>query len=108
MSNPWFKFYATDFLGGTGMLTAAERGVYITLLALMYKVEGPIGNDHARLARQCGVPAGSFKRILDALIDAGKIIKVDDCLYNSKAKTVIGERQKSAPLGKAVHAKRML
>lgn len=94
MSSPWFKFYASDFLAGTSGLTAAERGVYITLLALMYEQEGPVPLDRPRLARRCGIPAGSFKRVLDALIDQGKIIKADDCLYNMKAKTIIGERQK--------------
>lgn len=91
---PWIKFYASDWLAGTGGLTAAERGVYITLIALIYESGGRIPHDRARLARRCGVPAGSFKRILDSLIAERKIIEVPEGLTNGRAEAEIGEREK--------------
>lgn len=92
-SDPWIKFFPSDWLGGTSGLTAAERGVYITILALVYETGGPIKMDRARLARRCGVPAGSFKRILTALLDEGKLFETEVGLSNSRAEKELGERE---------------
>lgn len=83
MSDPWFKFYPSDWLAGTRGLTAAETGVYITLIAMMYE-RGPLLQDRAHLARLCGCPAGAFSRALDALIAAEKIIETPDGLWNGR------------------------
>ena len=48
---PWFKFYTSEWISGVGTLSAAERGVYVTLLAMMYDKEAPIDRDDTRLAR---------------------------------------------------------
>lgn len=93
-NTPWFKFYPSDFLAGTSGLTAAERGVYITVLALMYEYEGEVKLDHSRLARRCGVPSGSFKKILAALLDEGKLIQTDTGISNERAMKEIADRQK--------------
>lgn len=92
-TTPWIKFYASDWLAGTSGLTAAERGVYITILALIYENGGAIRLDRSRLARRCGVPAGSFKRILEGLIAEGKLVEVDGGLTNRRAETELGERE---------------
>ena len=70
---PFIKFYPSDFLGGTSGLSPAERGVYMTLLCLIYEADGPIPRDDARLARRCGSPKAAFIRAIDCLIDQGKI-----------------------------------
>lgn len=93
MSDPWFKFYPSDFLSGTATLSAAERGVYITLLAKMYDHSGPIERDDGRLARLCGLPKAGFVRILEGLISAGKIIIDGGGLFNSRAKSELTERE---------------
>lgn len=89
---PFIKFYPSDFLAGTSGLSPAERGVYITLLCLIYEKDGPISNETARLSRRCGVPAGTFKRILSALVDVGKISEVDGMLTNRRAERSITDR----------------
>lgn len=91
--SPWIKFYASDWLAGTSGLTAAERGVYITILALIYETGGPVRLDRSRLARRCGVPAGSFVRILEGLLDEGKLIETEAGLTNRRAEHEIGERE---------------
>lgn len=40
--DPWVKFWPSDWLAGTSGLTAAERGVYITILALIYEQRGGV------------------------------------------------------------------
>lgn len=94
MSNtPFIKFYPGDFLGGTSGLSPAERGAYITLLCLMYETDGPIARDDASLARRCGAPKATFQRLLNSLIEAGKIIEKDGNLSNERAEKAIVDRQ---------------
>jgi uncharacterized protein YdaU (DUF1376 family) len=89
---PFIKFYPSDFLAGTSGLSPAERGVYITLLCLMYEADGPIVWDNARLARRCGLPKSSFIRVLDGLLSQGKLINVGDMLSNKRAEKAIVDR----------------
>jgi len=89
----WFKFYPSDWLSGTATLSAAERGVYITIVAAIYDEGGPIRRSDDRLARQCGLPKAGFVRALAALIDLRKIEEIDGCLCNSRAKTELTERE---------------
>lgn len=91
--SPFIKFYPSDFLGGTSGLSPAERGVYITLLCLIYEQDGPIQRDDARLARRCGAPKATFKRILSALILDGKITDESGALSNRRAEKALVDRQ---------------
>ena len=92
-AEPWFRFFPSDWLGGTAGLSAAEKGVYVTLLAAIYDCGGPIKRDDARLARQCGLPKASFVRALSALVDCGKIENHGDFLSNERAKNELTERE---------------
>ena len=84
MSDPWFKFYASDWLAGTRGLTAAETGVYVTLIAMMYERGEDIPRDDVRLSRLCGCPKASFTRSLNALIAETKITEKDGGLSNDR------------------------
>lgn len=97
--NPFIKFYPSNFLGGTSGLSPAERGVYITLLCLMYEEDGPIERHDARLSRRCGAPKAAFQRILEALIDEGKIVERDGLLSNRRAEKAIVDRQNRTQIG---------
>lgn len=92
--SPYFQFYASDWLAGTRGLSAAEMGVYITLLAMMYEREAPIDMDHDRLARLCGATPAAFKKCLAALIEEGKIEDTDEGLFNKRARKEIQIREK--------------
>lgn len=91
--SPFIKFYPSDFLAGTSGLSPAERGVYITLLCLIYEADGPIERHDARLSRRCGSPKSAFQRTLEALIDEGKIVDADGMLSNKRAEKAIVDRQ---------------
>ncbi len=99
----WIRFFPGDWLSGTSGLTAAERGVYITILALIYDNGGAIIRDDARLARKCGAAIPTLRRILDDLIADEKIEEVDGRLSNrrasreiDRAKKISGARAKTA------------
>lgn len=97
--SPFIKFYPSDFLAGTSGLSPAERGVYITLLCLIYEADGPIERHDARLSRRCGSPKAAFQRTLEALIDEGKIVEVDGMLSNRRAEKAIVDRQNRSQIG---------
>jgi uncharacterized protein YdaU (DUF1376 family) len=90
---PFIKFYPSDFLAGTSGLSPSERGVYITLLCLIYEVDGEIIRDDARLSRRCGTPKASFVRTINALICDGKLTERDGMLSNKRAEKMIADRQ---------------
>ncbi len=82
-ATPFIKFYPSDWLGGTRGLTAAEAGIYITLVCLMYERGAPVEEDHGRLARQCGCTKAPFLRCLDNLIEQGKVIRTEAGLWTA-------------------------
>lgn len=77
-TQPWVRFFASDWLAGTRGMTAVETGVYITLIALMYERDGTVPNDPARLSRLCGASNSVFKRTLESLINEEKIIECEN------------------------------
>lgn len=116
MSDPWFKFYPSDWLSGTRGLTPAETGVYITLVCMMYENDGqlarPDGNQDAkggakqdtkqdakrganqdtRLARRCGCTSAAFKKILANLLAERKFIENNGFLTNERVQKELAER----------------
>jgi len=96
---PFVPFYTSDFLAGTSGLTAATKGVYITLLCLMYEAEAPLPQSWETLARRCGCTLPAFHKAIESLQDDGKIVVTDAGLWSPKCDRHIAqrrERQKSA------------
>jgi uncharacterized protein YdaU (DUF1376 family) len=89
---PWIPFYTSDFLAGTGGMTASTKGVYITLLCLMYEAEEPLMIPRGSLARRCGVSNSGFKRALDDLFEEGKIEEIDGGLWSRTVEKHISYR----------------
>lgn len=90
--SPFFQFYPSDWLAGTRGLTAAETGVYITLVAMMYEAEGPIANDPKRLARLCGSTPAAFRKAMEGLVATRKLIVDERGIFNERAEKEIGKR----------------
>ena len=92
MSAPWFPFFTADWIVGVTSLSAAERGVYVSLIARIYDCEGPIKHDDVRLARECGLPIRNFRRALAGLVETGKLTLSDGMIFNERAKNELTER----------------
>lgn len=97
--NPFFQFYPSDWLAGTRGLTAAETGVYITLIAMMYEAEGPVSDDSKRLARLCGSTPAAFKKAIDGLVSTGKLTRDERGFFNADL------RRKWAALDRKWHSR---
>lgn len=98
MSIVYVPFYPSDWLAGTRGLSDAETGVYITLIARMYELAGPIERDDNRLSRLCGCKSKSgFVRALEYLISEGKIVEVEGAIFNKRVeKEIKNVTEKSA------------
>ncbi len=106
MSLPYVPFYTSDFLAGTSGMTAATKGVYITLLCLMYEAEGPLPQKWDTLARRCGCTLPAFKRALSDLQDDGKIESSDEGLWSEKCDKHITQRRERSDSARAAANKR--
>ncbi len=61
-------------------MTAAQMGVYITLIAMMYERAGPVRcDDMPKLARLCGTSASAMKGLLEDLVSDGKFRGKETC-----------------------------
>jgi uncharacterized protein YdaU (DUF1376 family) len=96
---PFVNFYTSDFLAGTSGLTASTKGIYITLLCLMYEAEAPLSQSWETLARRCGCTLPAFQKAIETLQDDGKVVASDAGLWSPKCEkhiTLRRERQSSA------------
>jgi len=97
---PWVRFYPSDWLAGTRGMKASESGVYITLIMMMYERQEPLKLDVGRLARVCGASNAAFKRSLDALVEDGKIERLDDLLWNSRVDREVKNRSEKSEIAR--------
>lgn len=91
--NPYIPFYTSDFLGGTSGLTAAQRGVYITIICMIYEAEGPLAQKWDTLARRCGATLPAFKSAISALEDDGKIEVSENGIWSKKCEKHLAHRR---------------
>lgn len=102
MSITHIAFYPSDWLSGTRGLSAEETGVYITLIARIYEMAGPIERDDERLSRLCGCKTTArFVKALEYLISEGKIVVTPDGLTNDRAEKEIKNTTEKSDKAKA-------
>lgn len=103
---PYVPFYTSDFLGGTGGMTAATKGVYITLLCLMYESEAPLKQSWSSLARRCGASNSAFKKAVEEMIADGKIVQVGGGLWSEKCdRHIFYRREKRSQTSQAAKSR---
>lgn len=66
--SPAFQFYPDTFLAdaNVAIMSLQERGAYITLICYCWQ-QGSLPNDHEILARLCGVPVTTFRKLWPAV-----------------------------------------
>lgn len=103
---PFVPFYTSDFLAGTSGMTAACKGVYITLLCLMYEGEAPLQQSWETLARRCGCTLPAFRRAVESLQDDGKLTVSEHGIWSEKCDKHIAQRRERQSSAKAAAKKR--
>lgn len=104
--SPFVPFYTSDFLAGTSGMTAAAKGVYITLLCLMYESEAPLAQSWDTLARRCGCTLPAFRRAIESLQDDGKLTVTDAGIWSEKCDKHIAQRRERQSSATAAAKKR--
>jgi len=99
--SPFIPFYTSDFLGGTGGMTAATKGVYITLLCLMYEAEKPLAQSWDILARRCGCTLPAFKNAVQSLVDDNKASVSSEGIWSQTCDKHIAQRRERSGSAKA-------
>lgn len=82
---PYIRFYSDDWLSGTADLSLQERGVLITIVALIASTGKPPDANFERLSRRFGITKKATEKIVCGLVDLGKISIVDGKILNARA-----------------------
>jgi uncharacterized protein YdaU (DUF1376 family) len=71
---PAFQFYPNDFLSdaNVAVMSMQERGVYITLICYCWQ-QGSLPSNADQLARLCGTPAMSFRKLWPAILPCFRV-----------------------------------
>jgi uncharacterized protein YdaU (DUF1376 family) len=108
--NPYFNFYPADFMNGVRGLSPQEVGVYTMLLCRIYEEDGPVEYHVRRLATYCNMREATFEKVVETLVDLGKITLSDGRLSNPRAEAEISKRSNGLEIasraGKASAEKR--
>lgn len=79
---PYYRCFPSNFLSGCMMLSAEEKGVYRTLIDLMYDAWAPVDDStvdrRQHLARVAGLSTRRFGTVRDQLIAHGKIYRTTE------------------------------
>lgn len=100
----YFPFYADEWLAGTIGMGLTDRGVYITICALIYSHGGPVRQDLVR--QHAGVHGNALKASLMRLAEAGKISFSDGFLTQKRCANELEKAQKRSTNGSENVAKR--
>jgi hypothetical protein len=95
------RFYASKWRSGTLMLTLEEEGLYIRVSAFQMECGQPVPLDWKEGARLLCVQPLKYRKISDALIAKGKLIRTADGLICERAMMEFRRASKGVEGGKS-------
>ena len=87
----WVKLFPDKAMGGIAELTAVERGIYLTILILIFMREDKLPDDDRYIAGSCLMDLRQYRRIKRTLIDKKKIAISDGNIINLRASLTVQE-----------------
>jgi len=78
---PWHKHYHADALNGMAALPVDLRGVYYTILDLIYDRRGPLAESDSMMAARMCCSKAKWRKYRSALVASGKIEITEDGIY---------------------------
>src|SRR5690606_9838726 len=88
----WYKRDPSKFIGGVVGLGPDAIGAYAIIIDLIYQHDGPIPDDAAWIGGILGCSSRKAKSLIDRLVEAGKLHRIEGKLSNEKAEEVIVSR----------------
>lgn len=108
---PWFRCVPSALLGALAGMEPGEGYIYVALLLRIYETGGPVAETPRTLARRTGLTERKASAALALLIEAGKVVSLDDGRLDSETTHAELEFQRSSreqqsAAGKSSAAKR--
>lgn len=97
MSQPWYRRFPDNFLGGINGMTLEEKGAYSVVIDMIYQRGGPIADEPRYIAGICNCSVRKWNAIRARLIDLGKLEAIDGQLMNRRAEE---ELEKAAKISR--------
>lgn len=85
MSQPWYRRFPDNFLGGTNGMTLEEKGAYSVVIDMIYQRGGPIADEPRYIAGICNCSVRKWNAIRARLLDLNKLYLIDGKLMNERA-----------------------
>lgn len=96
MSQPWYRRFPDNFLGGINGMTLEEKGAYGVVIDMIYQRGGPIADEPRYIAGICNCSVRKWNAIRARLIELGKLVVIDGHLMNERAGIEIEKAAKVA------------
>ena len=81
---PIMPFYVEDYRNGVADLSAEQRGVYVSLLAIMWDSRAPLIDDTSAIARRISLNTRLVARVIGELVAIGKLVRCDGLIFNRR------------------------
>ena len=94
MSLPYYKRFPRDYLEGCVGMPFELRAGYGMILDLIYMKDGRMPLDKPWIAGHLGCSVRMVSKIIDGLVEAGKLVVSDNHVTNERADKVIEETRK--------------
>jgi uncharacterized protein YdaU (DUF1376 family) len=94
MSLPYYKRFPRDYLEGCVGMPFELRAGYGMILDLIYMKDGRMPLDKPWIAGHLGCSVRMVSKIIDGLVEAGKLVVSDNHVTNKRADKVIEETRK--------------
>lgn len=85
MSDPWYRRFPDNFLGGINGMTLEEKGAYSVVIDMIYQRGGPIADEPRYIAGICNCSVRKWNAIRARLLQLGKLYETDGHLMNERA-----------------------
>ncbi|ARS70884.1 DUF1376 domain-containing protein [Sinorhizobium meliloti] len=84
-------FYPDEYIAGVGgVLRADEQGIYWMVCALIMSEGGAVEQNDKRLAALCQIRPADVRKLIDSLIEKGKILRQSDGkLFQNRAQSEV-------------------
>jgi len=96
MTQPWYRRFPDNFLGGINGMSLEEKGAYGVVIDMIYQRGGPIADEPRYIAGICNCSVRKWNAIRARLIDLGKLVSIDGHLMNDRAGIEIEKAAKVA------------
>jgi uncharacterized protein YdaU (DUF1376 family) len=96
VTQPWYRRFPDNFLGGINGMTLEEKGAYSVVIDMIYQRGGPIADEPRYIAGICNCSVRKWNAIRLRLIKLGKLEMVNGCLTNPRAEIELQIAAKAA------------